>query len=71
MNEITWAGFHSWAYAKERPTKVVAWDGPGTGGHIPLEGAPKVAFRLWAGLLFLSAAGCYVVARHTGRNHLL
>ena len=62
-SEATWAGFHSWTYAKERPTIVIAWDGPGKDGHLPLTGTPLVAYDMWAGLLFFSAAGLYIMSR--------
>jgi hypothetical protein len=67
-SETTWAGFHSWLYASERPTKVVAWDGPGTGGHVELEGTPSIAFGLWAGILLVAAGVAYVVMRPPGRG---
>ncbi len=43
--ETTWAGFHSWGYAAERPSREIAWDGPGGGGHVTLIGTPRLA--LW------------------------
>jgi hypothetical protein len=64
MRDATWAGFHSWAFAKERPTTVIAWDGPNTGGHVPLTGTPRVAYDVWAGVLLCSIAGLFIVARY-------
>jgi len=65
MSEATWAGFHSWAYAKERPTTMIAWDGPNTGGHVALSGTPHVAYDVWASLLLCSTAGLVIVARYS------
>jgi hypothetical protein len=67
-SETTWAGFHSWRYASARPTKVVAWDGPGTGGHVELEGLPSIAFGLWAGMLLLAAGATYFTMRAPARG---
>ncbi len=66
--ESTWAGFHFWSYASARPTKEIAWDGPGTGGHVELEGTPEVAFGPWAGMLLLAAGVVYLSMRLSGRG---
>lgn len=68
--ETTWAGFHFWVYATERPTKVVAWDGPGTGGHVELEGTPEIAFGPWAGILLLGVGVVYLAMRAGSRSLL-
>ncbi len=64
--QATWAGFHRWTFAGERHSTVVAWDGPGTGGQIPMEGVPTVALDLWAALLLLSGGAWYAAARRIG-----
>jgi hypothetical protein len=65
VREMTRAGFHFWAFARERPTQVIAWDGPGTGGHITVTGKPEVAGVLWIGLLVCSTVGVWLAARGT------
>lgn len=62
-SRATWAGFHTWTYASARRSTMVAWDGPGTGGHVPMEGVPTVALDLWAALLLLSSGAWYAAAR--------
>lgn len=59
----TFGGFRFWTYAAARPTSVVAWDGPNSGGHATLVGTPAVAFGAWAGLLMLSGGLWYAASR--------
>jgi hypothetical protein len=51
LQEVDWGGFHPWTYARSRPTKTIAWDGPSSGGHVDLTGEPRVLFPLWFALL--------------------
>lgn len=66
--EPTWSGFHFWSYASARPTREIAWDGPGTGGHVELEGTPEIAFGPWAGIVLLAAGVVYLSLRLPGRE---
>jgi hypothetical protein len=59
--EETWAGFRPWTYSRERPTTVIAWDGPSTGGHVPMTGTPHLAFGVWTVLMIVSGAALYSV----------
>lgn len=65
--EATWAGFHSWAYMRTRPTTVVAWDGPNTGGHVTLNGIPQVAIAPWV-MALIGVAAVLHFSRRVGRR---
>lgn len=64
----TWAGFHFYAYGMSSFTKDVAWDGPGTGGHVQLEGFPEIAYGPWGGILLFAAGVVYLSMRLPGRE---
>jgi hypothetical protein len=58
----TWAGFHPWSYAGERPSRVIAFDGEGVGGRVGYAGTPRVAIGVWGGLLAFAAAAFLLAA---------
>lgn len=43
------SGYHFITYHTNRPSKVIAWDGVGTGGKIGMTGYPSINIRLLLG----------------------
>jgi hypothetical protein len=61
--EETWAGFRPWTYSSERPTSVIAWDGPNTGGRVSVTGEPRIVYGTWTILLLIAGTALYLVMR--------